>query len=112
MYNPLPAYLTLKASPIHGFGLYAAEDISRGTKVGISHVSDDRFEQGEIRTPLGGYINHSVTPNCVKVLIKHNLHASDGDCTWIETNRDIENGEELTIRYTLYAMEISDEAGT
>ena len=105
MYKPLPEYLTIKESPIHGFGTYAIADIPLGTLLGITHVSDERFEHGEIRTPLGGYINHSTTPNCVKLLTKQSSHPLRGDCTWIKTNRDIENGEEITIRYTLYDMD-------
>jgi len=105
MYKPLPEYLTIKESPIHGFGIYAIADIPLGTLVDVIHVSDERFEHGEIRTPLGGYINHSNTPNCVKVL-SHQAWSdpSRGECTWIKTDRDIENGEEITIRYTLYDM--------
>jgi len=102
MYKPLPEYLTIKASPIHGLGIYAVADIPLGTLVGISHVSDERFVHGEIRTPLGGYINHSASPNCVKLLTKQSSHPSRGDCTWIKANRDIGDGEEITIKYTLY----------
>ena len=96
MYKPLPENLTIKESPIHGFGIYAKDDIPRGELLGVIHISDSRFENGAIRTPLGGYVNHSDTPNCSKV-------ERDG-CTWMEANRDIKNGEELTVKYTLYSI--------
>jgi len=94
MYKPLPKKLTIKESPIHGFGIYAKDNIPEGELLGIIHIPDNRFENGAIRTPLGGYVNHSDTPNCSKL-------KRDG-FTWIATNREIKNGEELTVKYTLY----------
>ena len=46
------------------------------------------------RTPLGGFLNHSDTPNCQKIEV-------DGRY-YIQTLRDIKEGEELTLKYTLY----------
>jgi len=63
MYKPLPNNLTISASKIHDLGIFAKEDIPEQTEVGMTHV-----ELGKLilRTPLGGFINHSDTPNCVK----------------------------------------------
>ena len=101
MYRPLPKTLTIKASPIHGQGLYATERIPNGTDLGISHIFAVGFKDNYIRTPLGGFINHGEEPNCKKVqshedstLNYYNLH----------TTRDIEKGEELTLNYTLYTI--------
>ncbi len=96
MYKPLPDFLTIKASPLHGFGIYAKEDLPRGTLLGIIHIKDERFDHGAIRTPLGGYVNHSDTPNCSKL--------ERDDCTLMETNREIKTGEEITVKYTLYKL--------
>ena len=39
---------------------------------------------------MGGFINHSETPNCEKV-----MHEEVG-VMWLKTTRDIKAGEELT----------------
>ena len=64
MYRPLPPYLTIDSSKINGLGLFAVEPIKKLINIGISHVADIHFTNGYIRTPLGGFINHSTTPNC------------------------------------------------
>ena len=106
MYQPLPKNLTLGESEIHDIGLFAKEDLVGGTNLGISHI-----ELGEmiIRTPLGGFVNHSETPNCVKVesLTRQRVTPLyDHDFTkWdLVTLRDIEEGDELTLRYTFYKI--------
>jgi len=94
MYRPLPTYLTIKQSPVEGLGLFAVEPIKGATILGISHVYDKWFDSGYIRTPLGGFINHSTTPNCKKY--------KEGRFLYIITLTDIGEGEELTLKYTLY----------
>ena len=99
MYKPLPESLTIKASGIHDLGLFADQDIKSATNLGVTHLKvDDTI----IRTPLGGFINHSNTPNCVKV----ELHANGQEPfrkKWnLVTTEDIKKGEELTLRYTFY----------
>ena len=44
MYRPLPKEVTINKSYIEGLGLFAEEDLPANTKLGISHVKDDRFE--------------------------------------------------------------------
>ena len=95
MYKPLPNNVTIKHSPIHGFGLYATEGIRHRTLIGVTHHVNERSEDGVIRTPLGGFGNHSDTPNCFKLLMEETTW-------WIGANKDIEKGEELTWQYTFY----------
>ena len=59
MYRPLPEQLTIKNSPIEGLGLFATKDIKANTFIGITHIRDEQFENKYIRTPLGGFYNHS-----------------------------------------------------
>lgn len=96
-YLPLPDYLTIKPSDIHGLGLFAAEDLPAGKELGISHVADTkkgRFPNDSIRTPLGGFINHSSEPNC---------QFYEEDDTWrLRTLRAVKKGEELTGEYTVW----------
>ena len=94
MYRPLPSYLTIKPSSVEGLGLFAVEPILKSTNIGISHVKDVHFQNGHIRTPLGGFINHSDTPNC-KTL-------KEGRLVSIITLTDIKEGEEITLKYTMY----------
>ena len=61
-FKPIPDYLTIKKSDIHGLGLFATEEIKEGVELGISHVKDDRFLHGYIRTSLGGCIRGSRNP--------------------------------------------------
>ncbi len=60
-YKPLPDYLTIKKSNIHGLGLYAVKDIPKLTHIGIAHYKIKGL--GIIRTPLGGFYNHSKNAN-------------------------------------------------
>ena len=64
-YRPLPDGLTIKRSPIEGLGLFT-QDIKKNTFIGIAHILDERFENNYLRTPLGGFYNHSDTPNVSK----------------------------------------------
>ena len=96
MYKPLPESLTIKQSKVNGLGLFAKEVIAQGTNLGITHI---KIEEEILRTPLGGFINHSNTPNVVKV----ELHDEKYTKKWsLVTLNNINKGEELTVRYTFY----------
>ena len=104
MYKPLPSYVTIKTSKVNGLGLFALENILLGTNLGMSHlkIGDTIF-----RTPLGGFINHSNTPNCEKAELRmtdEDLQGHKYDYKkWnLVTLQDIKEGEELTVRYTFY----------
>ena len=68
MYKPLPKQLTIKKSPIEGLGLYATEDIKKNSFIGITHVRDEQFDNKYIRTPVGGFYNHSNEPNVIRMV--------------------------------------------
>ena len=65
-YRPLLDSLTIGKSNIEGFGIFATKDIPKNTKLGLSHI---RVDDLMVRTPLGGFYNHSDTPNCEKYKI-------------------------------------------
>ena len=106
MYKPLPSSLTIKISKVNGLGLFANEDITQSTNLGMTHlkIGDTIF-----RTPLGGFINHSDTPNCDKAELRmpnedlqgHQYHYKKWN---LITGQDIKKGEELTLRYTFYKV--------
>ena len=98
-YRPLPDSLTIKDSSIHGLGIFATCDIPEKTDLGIAHVRMVEwlgFPQGYCRTPLGGFYNHSDTPNCTLV--------DTGVWKRLVTSKDIKKGEEITCKYTLYEV--------
>ena len=104
MYKPLPESLTIKQSGINGLGLFADQKIMQGTNFGMSHlkIGDTIF-----RTPLGGFINHSNTPNCEKAELRMTNEDLQGHQysykKWnLITIKNIKEGEELTVRYTFY----------
>ena len=68
MYRPLPKGLTIKNSPIEGLGLYAKEDIKNNVFLGVTHIRDEQFENKYIRTPLGGFYNHSNDPTVMRMV--------------------------------------------
>jgi len=101
MYQALHKSLTIKESKIHGLGIFAVKKIPQGTNLGISHFRDEvcGFENNYIRTPLGGFINHADIANCKKL-------GQHGRIMSIIALCDIEEGEELTVYYTLYKVRV------
>ena len=102
MYKPLPESLTIKQSGINGLGLFAKEGIAQGTNLGMTHI---KLNGNMVRTPLGGFINHSDDANVVKAEL---LMTNEGEIKFnykkwnLITLRDIKKGEELTVKYTFY----------
>jgi len=114
MYKPLPDSVTIKSSQVNGLGLFATKGIGQGTDLGICHIE---LGQLIIRTPLGGFINHSNDANCVKVKLlltraqwNHRADLPKADYNvdfkkWdLFTLQDIKEGEELTVKYTFYKI--------
>ena len=113
MYKALHSDLTIKNSSIHGLGVFTRRSIPKDTVLGISHIKDrdrtEHYKDGYLRTPLGGFINHSDSPNCIKVKVLGTwfLPLEKGELSntmAIQTNEAIRQGEELTVSYTLYKV--------
>jgi len=95
-YHPLPSGLTVAESGISGQGVFTTRRLVAGTELGISHW---RIDKELIRTPLGGFINHADQPNC----IRNQIRIKPGFDKWnLVVIEDIEEGEELTLKYKLY----------
>ena len=97
-YRPLPKYLTIQPSKIEGLGLFTIKAIrDLDSSSGVTHVFLD--EKGlVIRTPLGGFINHSDEPNCE--VIRH-------EGTYVNQLyplRPIKVNEEITLKYSMYSI--------
>ena len=108
-YRPLPNGLYIGVSSIEGQGLYTDRALTKGCQLGESHyriaTNDDPSKNAEenktilIRTPLGGFINHSDTPNCHRSQIR----VKPGFDKWtITVVEDVSPGDELTLKYTMY----------
>ena len=100
-YRPLPDNLTIDEakwlSKITGkrqLGIFATEVIYQDEPLGVTHYRDDRGPEGLIRTPLGGFFNHSEKPNCKLEEFEGMLH--------LKTIKEIYYGEEITCRYLSY----------
>ena len=105
MYKPLPENLRLGFSDIHDIGIFAKEAIPRATNLGMTHL---QFGKTLIRTPLGGFLNHSDDPNCEKAKLKFTNEDKDPAYIFNKWNlitlKDIKKGEELTLTYTFYKI--------
>lgn len=91
-YKPLPHGVTIKESKIEGLGLFAWDNMPAGYDFGETHVfavSTNRREW--VRTPLGGFINHSENPNC--------YINTEGEERRLYSVRPIKSGEEITVYY-------------
>ena len=106
MYKPLPEEVTISKSFIDGLGLFTKREIEEGHEFGITHVFDIRFENGYIRTPLGGFINHNTNPNCKLVEVDKDIFpvTKDSKCLKLVSIRKIEQDEEITTKYSLYSL--------
>ena len=98
LYSPLPDYLTIGPSDIDGAGIFAKEDIPAEIVIGITHVYDPNFQHNYIRTPLGGFVNHSDFSNCELIDDENEEYKQ------LKTLKKIEQGKELTLKYSLYKM--------
>lgn len=82
---PEPASVELKASPIHGMGMFATIRFVEGDCIGAVRV-------GSKRTPLGRYCNHSSDPNS-EMLMLPSGHVD------LFATRTIEPGQEIVNDY-------------
>ena len=94
-YNPLPDEVCIQVSPIHGHGIYATQDIKKGTDLGSTHIKVPMILT-YIRTPLGGFINHADQANCY---LECTQDWDDYLVYNIITKRQIKKDEELTLNY-------------
>ena len=121
MYRPLPKSLTIKDSKIDGLGLFSKTKIQKNSFIGITHVKHNDFQDMYIRTPLGGFYNHSKNPNVTKISsdtlpkydfgqniemkIKESLEDKNNNKLkyfYLVSLKDIEPGEEILAKYTFY----------
>ena len=68
--------------------------IASNKAIGISH---HHLWEEVVRTPLGGFINHSEKPNCYLDRVV--------SVSWLCALRPIKKDEELTLKYEMYEVD-------
>ena len=110
MYKPLPRQLTIKKSPIEGLGLYATENIKKNSFIGVTHVRDEQFENKYIRTPIGGFYNHSNQPNVVRMVSDTLPKLKFGDNVNSKKNIREEKDEKESLEDVFYHLQEKSDA--
>lgn len=91
--DDFPKNLTIESSNIEGLGLFAAENIDANTNLGIGWIKNNKFENSWLRTSIGGFVNHSDSPNCTLLLDK------SGSFLSLITINDIAMFEKITSNF-------------
>jgi len=107
-YRPLPPCVQVRKSNNDGNGLFTVEDIPGGSRLGITHlILDSKLTEevgsDTIRTPLGGFLNHSDTPNGVLI--------TKGSMRILYTVVPLPKDTEITIYYTIGYQDIIPNYG-
>ena len=63
-YKPLPENLYINKSKIEGYGIFANDNLKKDLDLGTTHIKVPMI-YGYVRTPLGGFVNHSIDNNCI-----------------------------------------------
>jgi SET domain-containing protein len=116
-----------RASPIHGYGVFALRSIAKGERVMeyrgerisdaqalkrygdnsptghtfLFSLNDDYLIDGNVGGNVSRWINHSCEPNCEAVIYVDVDGDTRRDRVMIEALRDIRAGEELTYDYAI-----------
>jgi SET domain-containing protein len=88
-YKPIHEHLELKKSDIDGIGIFAKIIIPGQLILATTHVIHNNEV---IRTPLGGFINHSEDNNCELIRLS-------SDKYYLKTIKPVLDNTELTINY-------------
>ena len=110
MYKPLPKQLRIKKSPIEGLGLYATENIKKNSYIGVTHVRDEQFENKYIRTPVGGFYNHSNEPNVIRMVSDALPKLNFGDIVDIKKNLRKEKDKKKNLEDVFYHLQEKSDA--
>jgi SET domain-containing protein len=85
------SFVERKKSIIHGYGMFAKENIPKGNIIGMASI-DNTY-----KTYLGRYTNHSSSPNI------YFLYTRTNDIV-VQAMKDIQKGEELFLDYTCHFL--------
>ena len=98
----IPDGVELKESPLHGLGFFATKFIPKNSKIGIGHYYTFNSDYKYIRLPFVAFVNYDTNPNSKLDIEKKVINGKTSTYTMFITKKDINEGEELTLRYTWY----------
>ena len=104
-WRPLPDFLLIRESKIEGLGLFTMRDLPKGFDLGISHIFDQRFPDGYIRLPFGGFINHHEIPNCSAINAEEDKEMGKIKHIRIIALQPILKDQEITIKYIINRLD-------
>ena len=110
MYRPLPDGLTIKNSPIEGLGLFSNIDIKINSFIGVTHIRDEQFENKYIRTPVGGFYNHSNEPNVIRMVSDTLPKLKFGDTVDPKRNIREEKDKKTSLEDVFYHLQEKSDA--
>ena len=110
MYRPLPNGLTIKNSPIEGLGLFATREIKANSFIGVTHIRDEQFENKYIRTPVGGFYNHSNEPNVIRMVSDALPKMKFGDLVDPKKNIREEKDKKKSLEDVFYHLQEKSDA--
>ena len=110
MYRPLPKELTIKNSAIEGLGLFATANIEANTFIGVTHIRDEQFENKYIRTPVGGFYNHSNDPNVIRMVSDALPKLKFGDFVDAKKNTLEEKDKKTNLEDVFYHLQEKSDA--
>ena len=96
-YRPLPKNLKIDVSSIEGHGIFANMNIKKGMDLGSTHIKVPMI-YGYVRTPLGGFVNHSLQNNC-ELFVKEDW--DDYLIYNIRSIKKIKKDEEILLNYEM-----------
>jgi len=110
MYRPLPNGLTIRNSPIEGLGLFSTIEIPKNSFIGVTHIRDEQFENKYIRTPVGGFYNHSNEPNVIRMVSDTLPKLKFGDPVDSKKNIREENDKKTSLEDIFYHLQEKSDA--
>ena len=93
MFKPLSKEVTLKWEGVTGLTLYSTREIKKGFEFGVSHIRDERFDNGWIRTTLGAFLNYNEKPNSIL------KYYNEDECLQLVAIKDIKENTELSVGF-------------
>jgi len=90
--------------------LYAEEDIKINSFIGVTHVRDEQFENKYIRTPVGGFYNHSNDPNVIRMVSDSLPKLKFGDLVNPKINTREEEDKKTDLKDTFYHLQEKSDA--
>ena len=102
-------YLSQSGFKVYGID-FSNVAIKKNTFIGITHIRDEQFENKYIRTPLGGFYNHSNHPNVIRMVSDALPKLKFGDLVDpTKSTNELEKGED-NVEHSFYHLQEKSDA--